>query len=244
MTKNITIPSILLLVTLVSCGPAEPVLTNDQLYDNAVKDAVFAEEDEIMHLVEIVNDDENVLWDNGRVLMCTFHHYPSSYPEGETITTDWGEGWLTSVKEFSNWYKKEKGKFKDYLMRTKQLMGVDPNKAHTHISAFYVNPSDMFRPAYMPDITKQVTELSLPVGADPDYVTWFKENTYYSYFTANPKLPWTRLVYTYDWAPHTDDYGLSEFILKNNSEITITKTLEVEEFYTYLESPEIVNPSL
>lgn len=237
MNKHIIATSIIFLTTLTSCATAEPALTNYQLYDNAVKDAVFAENDEIMHLVEITKEDKNVMWnDKNEVLMCSFHHYPSSYIEGTTVITDWGESWLVSVKEFSNWYKQEKGKFTDYLTRTKQIMGVDPDKAHTHISAFYVNPNDMFRPAYMPDITKQISEISLPADVSKDFENWFKDNIYYSYFTANPKLPWTRLGYTYDWAPNCDEYGLSEFVLKKQSEISIVKTLQVEEFYTYLET--------
>ena len=119
--------------------------------------ADIAESDEIMHLVEITKQDENVIWnDKDQVLMCTFHKFPNSYVEGNTITTSWGESWLCSVKEFSNWYQKEKGTFSDYLMRTRQIMGVDPNKNHTHISSFYVNPDDLFRPAFEPDITKQI----------------------------------------------------------------------------------------
>ena len=87
-----------------------------------------------------------MIWnDKEQVLMCCFHHCPSSYVEGTTISTSWGECWLVSVKEFASWYKQEKGKFSDTLMRTRQLMGADPNKAHTHISSFYVNPSDLFR---------------------------------------------------------------------------------------------------
>ena len=235
MKKLISISSFILIFSLASCG-AKP-LTNEELYDNACKDAVFATEDKIKPIVEITKDNKDVKWnDNGQVLMCSFHHYPSSYIEGTTTVTSWGESWLVSVKEFSNWYKQEKGKFSDYLMRTRQIMGVDPNKAHTHISSFYVNPSDLFRPAFEPDITKQISKLSLPTDGDPEFIAWFKDNTYYSYFEAEPRLPWTRLGYTYDWAPNDNGYGLSEFILRKNSSIFIEKTAEVESFYTYLET--------
>lgn len=237
MRKNILISLFLVLVTSAGCKLTKPDLTIEQLYDSAIKDAVFAEQDEIMHLVEITKEDQNVIWnDKGQVLMCSFHAFPNSYVEGTTINTSWGEGWLTSVKEFSNWYKEEKGKFEDYKTRTIQLLGLNPDSNYTHISAFYVNPSDLYRPAFTSDITKQVTELSLPYGANQEFVTWFKENTYSSYFNSNVNYPWTRLGYTYDWAPDTDDYGLSEFILRKDSEITIVKTAEVVDFYSYLET--------
>ena len=233
MIKKIIAPFILLTMTLMGCS--SPSL--DELYNNACKDAVFATKEKIRPIVNITKEDNNVKWNNNnQVLMCSFHHFPSSYIEGTTVTTSWGESWLVSVKEFSNWYKQEKGKFSDYLMRTRQLMGVDPNKAHTHISSFYVNPADLFRPAFEPDITKQISELSLPNNASQEFVSWFKDNTYYSYFEANPRLPWTRLGYTYDWSGNNGGYGLSEFILKKGSEITIEKTAEVVDFYSYLET--------
>lgn len=211
--------------------------TTEELYKNACKDAVFATKEKIKPLVEVTPESQGIKWnDKGQVLMCSFHHFPDSYVEGSTVITSWGESWLVSVKEFSNWYKSEKGKFSDYLLRTKQIMGVDPDKKHTHISSFYVNPADLFRPAFEPDITKQISEVSLAKDADADFANWFKNNTYYSYFEASPRLPWTRLGYTYDWVEKDDHYGLSEFILKKDSSIVIEKTAVVQDFYTYLES--------
>lgn len=234
-SKIKTVLTGIVLFSLVGCSSNK--LTNNQLYENACKDAIFATKEKIKPLVEITTESKDVKWNsNNQVLMCSFHHFPSSYVEGSTIETSWGESWLVSVKEFSNWYKTNKGKFSDYLLRTKQIMGVDPNKAHTHISSFYVNPFDLFRPAFEPDITKQISELSLKSDANPDFVNWFKENTYYSYFEASPRLPWTRLGYTYDWAEKEDHYGLSEFILKKDSLITIERTAEVQDFYSYLET--------
>ena len=61
---------------------AEPQkLTNDQLYERAVRDAKNADEDEIMPLVNISKDDENVIWseDGKRVLVTFMHKYPDSY---------------------------------------------------------------------------------------------------------------------------------------------------------------------
>ena len=42
-------------------------LDNDALYEIAVRDAVFADEDEIMPLVNITRDDDKVIW-NGEVV--------------------------------------------------------------------------------------------------------------------------------------------------------------------------------
>ena len=50
------------------------------LYDSAVKDAAFAEPDEIMPLVSLTKEDPLVTWDElgERVLLCTWHNYPDS----------------------------------------------------------------------------------------------------------------------------------------------------------------------
>ena len=51
-----------------------------------------------------------------------------------------------------------------------------------------------------------------------DYRTWFSNNFAKSYSVSG--APWTRLGYTYDWAPANDTAnphkpkGVSEFILK------------------------------
>ncbi|MBQ3754651.1 MAG: hypothetical protein II867_00625, partial [Clostridia bacterium] len=80
-------------------------LTNDELYANAVRDAVFVEEDEVLPLVNITHDDENVTWSGERVLVAFMHKYPDSYPAGEDIELRWGNVWCVSEKEMQNWVK-------------------------------------------------------------------------------------------------------------------------------------------
>ena len=64
------------------------------LYMSAVRDAAFADEDEILPLVSLTPDDKMTAWDDsGRVLLCTWHSYPDSYPEGENVTVEWGYVW-------------------------------------------------------------------------------------------------------------------------------------------------------
>ena len=48
-------------------------LNDDELYARAVKDAMIAEESEILPLVNISRDDENVIWDGDRVLVLFMH---------------------------------------------------------------------------------------------------------------------------------------------------------------------------
>ena len=81
------------------------------LYDLAVQDAADAEESEILPLVTLVPGDDRVTWDSqGRVLLCTWHNYPDSYPPEDTVTIQWGPGairklWIftTIWRESSPW---------------------------------------------------------------------------------------------------------------------------------------------
>ena len=47
-----------------------------------------------------------------------------------------------------------------------------------------------------------------------------------SYFDG--KYPWTRLGYTYDWADNGEEYGLSEFVVRKNSEVKVAYTVDQE----------------
>ena len=75
-------------------------LSNAELLRNAYLDVIEATEKKIRPLVDLIKDDENVIWNstNDKVLLFTFHRYPDSYPDGQEITFTWGESWLCSVK--------------------------------------------------------------------------------------------------------------------------------------------------
>ena len=63
MKRVICVVIVLITVlSLCSCGAKENVkLTDDELYQLAVRDAVFADEDEVLPLVNISKDDPNVI---------------------------------------------------------------------------------------------------------------------------------------------------------------------------------------
>ena len=73
-----------------------PVYTLDQLYGQAVGDAMVADSSEISDaLWPITPDNPDLQWKtiNGQpyVLLASFMRYPDSYPAGDSITTTWGE---------------------------------------------------------------------------------------------------------------------------------------------------------
>lgn len=200
--------------------------TNEELYAMAVKDAAIAEEDEIQPLVSLTKKDPLVTWDDqGRVLLCTWHSYPDSYPEGETVTAAWGYIWTFTDKEIAT-RAGELAKSEDAVMRMRQLISINPDKTHSTVTGLWVNPSDVIRPAYQSDAANGSMTVGFPVGEEVDesFKAWFDQNILDSYYYGS--YPWTRLGYTYDWADNGKEYGLTEFLIKKGAqaEVAFTET--------------------
>ena len=232
--KNITraLTMILMPFALLACSK-QAELTNQELLRKAYLDCIEATNEKIRPLVCLTKDDKNVIWNenNDRVLMFTFHRYPDSYPDNQEVTFSWGESWVCSVKEYTNWYKNNKDNIKDVLLRTKQVLGMDETSLNTYITSMWFDPSDLQRPAYVTDVTKQMS-LQFEETVTDEYKEWFEGQYYYSYETKH--LPWTRLGYTYDWSKEAKDrYGLSEFIAWKGTTVTVDKTMLVNDFVNY-----------
>lgn len=204
--------------------------TEEELYKMAVKDAVFAEEDEIKPLVSLTKEDKLVTWDDkGCVLLCTWHSYPDSYPEGETVTTKWGSVWVYTDKEMAS-YAEELKNAKDPVMRLRQLVSISPSKTHSTVTGMWVKPSDVIRPAYQTDAAdgRMFTAFEDVEKVDEQFKGWFDQNILNSYFYG--EYPWTRLGYTYDWADNGKEYGLTEFLVKQNADVEVAFTETTDEF--------------
>ena len=232
INKRIIILSFLPLL-LMGCNKQEKVLTNAELLRNAYLDVIEATEEKIRPLANLTEDEQKVTWNEAKdkVLLFTFHRYPSSYPENEEVTFSWGESWLCSVKEYIDWYKDNQSNIKDLLLRTKQVLGMDEASQNTYITSMWFDPKDVERPAYVTDPTKPMA-LTFSEDVSDEYKEWFEGQYYYSYDVKH--LPWTRLGYTYDWSKEAKDrYGLTEFIAWKGTTVTVEKTLTVEEFVNY-----------
>lgn len=204
-----------------------------ELYEEAVRDAVFAEESEIKPLVTLTKDDPLVTWDEqGRVLLCTWHNYPDSYPKGEKVTIEWGPVWTFTDKEIAG-YADELKAAEDPVMRLRQLISFAPDSEHSTVTGFWVDPSKVLRPAYQSDPADDNMTTSFGENVDEKFQTWFDKNTLSSYFYGS--YPWTRLGYTYDWADNGTEYGLSEFIVDSGAEVEVEFTETTEEFLNRLQ---------
>lgn len=223
-----TIKTSIILASLDSASIDER--TNEELYQMAVSDAAIAEEDEIKPLVSLTKNNPLVTWDDkGRVLLCTWHSYPDSYPKGETVTAKWGYIWTFTDKEMAA-HAGELAESKDAVMRLRQLISINPNKTHSTVTGLWVNPSDVIRPAYQSDVFKgdMWTAFLDGVEVDGEFKSWFDQNILDSYYYGS--YPWTRLGYTYDWADNGKEYGLTEFLIKKGAQAEVAFTETTDEF--------------
>ena len=221
--------------TALKRQPGEPEKNSQELYAAAVADAVTAEEGEVLPLVTITPESDMVTWKEGKVLLETVNNQPELYLEGETITVP-GEVWTFTDRELAAWYGEHKKGVTDWTLRLKQLVGVAPDDEYTHVTAMWVSPDDVRRPAYSTDISDDKMPVSLPEDTPEEYRDWFNGNIIWSYFDS--AYPWTRLGYTYDWAADSGEYGLTEFWVRPGAEVTVEYTDTIGEYIDRLEQSE------
>ncbi len=210
-----------------------PKLTLQQMYQNAIEDAMIAKPVEISNnLTPIVESNSDLVWSgeagNKSVLVVTLTKYASSYPVGEEVTTSWGETWVTVVPEIQNFFQSNVGSDANFTLRTLQLLGLPPNSSSTYFVEMWVSPQSLFRPTPDSEVTDNTAQLDFPSSTTSEYKDWFNGNIVYSYYPE--RYPWTRLGYTYDWADTASHVGLSEFVLKQNSTVTVQAVYTINDY--------------
>lgn len=230
LKRSVVVFMILIFVIFSGCSGDEYIqiypgqTAQGDRYENAIIDAMVAEEDEIYDdLIAITEDNDYLIWQEDgqekRVLVVTWTGYPDSFPDGNTVTTWWGEPWVTVVPEIRDWFGDNYAGETDMILRAEQLLGLPRDAAYTHFVELWVQPDDLFRPTPDNEITDRAAQLEFPESAQEWYIEWFNENIIYSYFPM--RYPWTRLGYTYDWGNEDSEIGLSEFVIKKDSEVIV-----------------------
>jgi hypothetical protein len=229
-----TIPLALIGCALIlgACGFQKKDVQKTNLetgYQEALRDAVFAEPQEVRtNLTPITESNPALAWKNGRVLMISWTKYPDSYPAGQTISTRWGETWVTVAPEMRQFIAKNPAA-DGLALRVEQLLGMPPGSGNTSFAEVWVKPEDLFRPCPDPEIDDTACLTALPANADPEYVEWFDQKILSSYF-GEKKYPWTRLGYTYDWGKPGHE-GLSEYVVRKGAEIIVDRTARTEDYF-------------
>lgn len=204
-----------------------------ELYENAVADAVEAEPGEVYPLVTLIPGAPMTTWDdNGRVLLLTWHDDPQSYPAGQDAVLKDGEVWTFTDGEIRSWYQDEGRDAPSLTLRLEQLIGLPRDSGYTHVSALWARPQDLLRPAYSTDVADDRMDNYFSGQTDEEYLAWFEENIEWSY--TQSAWPWTRLGYTYDWSLYGGEYGLTEFVIVPDSTVSVEFTLTTQEFIEWL----------
>lgn len=226
---------IMAIILLCACSVESEVGDEYVDYQNAVIDAMLAEESEVYDLVVLDAQSDMVTFnDDGQVLLITWNKYPDSYPDGEVVELIYGSIWTFTDKEIIAWYEETDGEITDYQLRLNQLIGLPPDDDNTHFTAVWVDIEDIIRPAYYVDT--QANDMDIEnFDMESDFEVWFNSNIISSYYSEY-QYPWTRLGYTYDWCVDSDEYGLTEFLILENSQVTVEFTMTTEEFISYMQS--------
>lgn len=239
-TRTTGVVCALLALLVAACVVVFPLTRSNapvpDLYRAAVSDAVFADADEIRSLVTLTKDDDRITWNERgeKVLLLSWNNTPEAYLSGSSVVVSDYDIWAFADGEMIRWYRENANGVTDWTARLERLLGLPEGFGYTHVSAFWCEPAKLIRPAYVTDVSRQVTPESLDCSQLGEWAKWFNDNTLYSYFSE--QFPWTRLGYTYDWAEGGEEYGLTEFLIPQGVEVDIMWTKTTDEFIAWLQN--------
>ena len=172
--------------------------------------------------------------------MVVAHDTPDSYEPGKPVTVENGLR-VFSDREFLDWYRLNKSDVRNWPLRLRQLLGLSREDKITHFSTLWVDPKNIIRSAYNPDITSSEMACRFEDGDDSQldsigmwHRNWF-DKAWSTSYRSRGGHPWTRLGYTYDWgAEGRDKYGLSEFLVIGDATVTVHTTKDLKTFVRWL----------
>ena len=227
-----------------SDGAAVSFANKDSLLDAQYEAAIEAARDgsceDIRPLISIDENSDKVTWnvDKNKVLMVVAHTNPAVFEDVLKVTFD-KETRVFSDKEMLEWFKANRKSVRNWPLRIRQLLGLPRGEELTHFTTVWVDPKDMVRPAYIPDIAS--AEMTCRFNEEDDSQldslgmwlrNWF-DNTWAASYKEHG-YPWTRLGYTYDWGSKGDKYGLSEFLIMSGAEVQVQTTKEFKAYLKWL----------
>jgi hypothetical protein len=98
-----------------------------------------------------------------------------------------------------------------------------------------IQVNNVFRPAGSPDVTVPSASGTLSTNVSLDYKLWFNNYVITSFFqpltSTEVYYPWTRMGYTYNWAPGANRVGVSEFVLNPDSGIWVEAVYKASDYF-------------
>ncbi|MFM2043784.1 MAG: hypothetical protein RLY86_2360 [Pseudomonadota bacterium] len=166
-----------------------------------------------------------------------FQKYYAAPPDDRVNGDAWGIIWVTPVPQLRTLCQAVPGDTTTKVERLKQWLGLQPTGSYARVVEMWVRPDQLARPCPDPEVTDGACTLDTAKagpGVDAGYVAWFAANYQPSYRYNG--FPWTRLGYTYDWAPPGDTVnplrpvGGSEYIFAPKAAYTISGRYTVQEY--------------
>lgn len=234
----INTPFLLSIIICCSISCSSNITDNYVLYQNAIADAIYAEESEIdTNLVDINDKNPKLSWEiiygKKHILVVAWKQNIDYYKDA--LDTIYNTGnyqiWVTTSPELKERLSSEQ--VSDTTMRIKQLLGLPPNTDYKYFVEFWVKPEDLFRPSPDKEITDKRGETCFPKDTDQDHINWINANRISRYHNCElyKQYPWTQLGYTFDWSPNNESHiGLSEFVIEKNKDIIVNKIYTTNEY--------------
>ena len=139
--NNLIISAALLCSALLwgACQTQEKYL--DACYKHALEDVLLAEPDAVSeNLTPITASNPDLSWKDGRVLLVTWMKHPDSYPEGQTITTSWGNTWVTVPPEVRQFVAKHPVPANRLTLWIEQLLGMTQDSGNGWFTVVWAKP--------------------------------------------------------------------------------------------------------
>jgi hypothetical protein len=233
--------SVLMLIAITSCERKLYKSYNEntakRLYDEAIAKTVDITKERIAtDLLSITLDSSNLKWKDFagemRLLTVMWKSTPDTkYYKNDCATGFYNSGdrynFVTVVPELKNACRETRFGVKEGVnYRLEQLLGIESKSEKTYFVEVWVRPQDLIRPCRDTDVTDRSCGIVLgdtTVAAYRSFVKWLNEN--------NKGYPFTQLGYTYDWNKQNRSHrGLSEFLIKRNSNIIVKDFIETSEY--------------
>jgi len=218
-------------------GAADAPMSPSDLIARALLDAEQADEDEVVtDLITLTRDEPGLSWQTDGegdwvqlVAWTDWDGYRAqvgqSVPLGRAI-------WVTAAPEVQAACRDFGLTGSALTTRLEQYLGIRPGAGKPYFVTLWARPSTVVRPCADPDVSAAACEptdvaTDVHIGTH-DHRAWFDDLRARSYGEGG--YPWTRLGYTYDWAPGADERGASEFVVPAETTVRIASFTTTDEY--------------
>jgi len=247
VTRNRVVSRTFLLALLTfifaSCAAKKPMAETQSPYDKQYKDSVNLAKNPAPakiygNLVPITKENQELTWKTidgvDYVLMVSyvtsFSYYEGSV--GKLYNTGSYYSWVTAFPYLKNVCSNGQWQNGNLTLRLNQVLGLPPNDVKAGFVEMWVKPQNLFRPCPDNEITDKTCDLCLPGDVESWYREWFNDIRAKQYYFCgtNNGYPWTQLGYTFDWKDLQNPVGMSEFVVKANSDVVIQALIPTTDY--------------